>query len=146
MVRMSLFRLPLLAGTPQQTLYVQLSAIQASLDTKPLTHALVQLVNAWDEYEVNVLKALLHHRPPGRSADKLEGENLDYADESLPSAWAGASLANPPSLLYALSDWLVQATRNPHERRWVFSEVFGIESRLGETEAERLAYEAQRDR
>ena len=147
MFRMSLIQSPLLAGTPLHTLHFRLIEIRASWRTRPIAHRFVQVLNAWDEYEVDVLRALLHYRPLGGPAISPDAEALDCADESFASERTDPYPANRGSLMYAnpsLMDWLRQAMRDPRERQWAFAEVFGIESRLGETDQERLTYETHR--
>jgi len=54
----------------------------------------------------------------------------------------------PRSLMYAnpaLTDWLRYATRVPHERQWAFAQVFDLESRIGDTDQERLRHESRRE-
>jgi hypothetical protein len=49
--------------------------------------------------------------------------------------------ANPP-----LTDWLRHAMRDPDERQEAFARIFDIESRLGDTDQERLKHESRRKR
>jgi hypothetical protein len=138
---------PFLGGTPRRIFRDRVSELRASRETHPYTYTFVQLLNAWDEYEVGVLKALFHYRPPGHTLGPDQQRTVEYADELFTQDRTEPYPETPRSLMYAipaLTDWLRYATWNPDERQATFAEIFDIESRHGATDQERLRFESQR--
>lgn len=86
------------------------------------TSALIRILGAMEQYELDVLKTLLHYRPAG-SQSKSE---LDFIDADLSVATeppdADNRFAKP-----ALWSWLRKPAENAVERRRLYKSVFGID-------------------
>jgi len=137
-----------MAGTPQRTAFDQAKALRIRLTKTPIALTFVRLLAAWDEYEINVLKALLHYRPPGGAVGPPEERMFEYADEVFAEERVEPYPEKPRSLMYAnppLTDWFRHEAQDPDERRWTFEKAFGIELAIGESEEVRFAYHCHRD-
>lgn len=145
---MSTFNSTLMVGTPQRTAFDQAKALRSRLTKTPIALTFVRLLAAWDEYEINVLKALFHYRPPNGAVGPPEERMFEYADEFFDDGRVEPYPEKPRSLMYAnppLTDWLRHAVQEPDERRWAFEKTFGIELAIGESEEVRFAYHCHRD-
>lgn len=145
---MSTLNSNLMAGTPRRTAFDKAGELRTRLFKTPVALTFVRLLAAWDEYEINVLKALFHYRPPNRAVGPARERMLDYADEIFAEGRIEPYPEHPRSLMYAnplLTQWLRHATRDPDERRWAFEKTFGIELAIGLSEEVRFAYHCHRD-
>lgn len=95
-----------------------------SLPNFVITSAFVRLLGASEQFELDVLKSLLHHRPAGKaelldqcdvitvSPDVLTEEPDESGAYSKPSIWT----------------WIKKTAENNVERKTIFKRVYGIES------------------
>lgn len=84
--------------------------------------ALVRLLGAMEQFEIDVLKALLHYRPAGKQhSDGSSYTVVDLAVVTEAPDEAGR-YAKP-----ALWSWLKKSAENSVERRKIFKSVFDIE-------------------
>lgn len=92
-----------------------------------LTSALVRLLGAWEQYERDVLKALLYYRPSGILGPESEhiAQEVDVAiiEEQ------GETDNNSNSLKFTMPvlwTWMCRPSENNIERARIFKNVFGI--------------------
>ncbi len=95
-----------------------------------ITSAFVRLLGAWEQYEVDVVKALFYYRPTGQplgSEDEhipIQAEESVIREQPVPEAGKSKRLvyAKPP-----LWTWLRTHVENNGERRTIMSRVFRVE-------------------
>lgn len=84
--------------------------------------ALIRLLGAMEQFEMDVLKALLFYRPQGKEHDcKLEYQDVDLA-VILEEPDSDGRYAKP-----AIWSWLKRSAENSVERRKIFKSVFDID-------------------
>lgn len=84
--------------------------------------ALIRLLGAMEQYELDVLKALLHYRPAGaQHIEPLEFVDADLAI-AIEMADSDGRYKKP-----ALWSWIKKPAENAVERRRIFKAVFGLD-------------------
>lgn len=84
--------------------------------------ALIRVLGAMEQYELDVLKALLHYRPGG----KQHGSNEDFIEAEM-SVVLETPDAEGRYSMPALWSWIRKPAENAVERRKIFKYVFGID-------------------
>lgn len=84
--------------------------------------ALVRVLGAMEQYELDVLKALLHYRPAGKQHPP--GEQYEDADMSVVTEVPDAKGRYTKPALWS---WMKKSAENSVERRKIYKYVFGIE-------------------
>lgn len=84
--------------------------------------ALIRVLGAMEQFEIDVLKALLYYRPQGKS----KPECVTYEDAELSIATEEPDSEGRYSKP-ALWSWIKKAAENTVERRKLYKSVFGIE-------------------
>lgn len=84
--------------------------------------ALIRVLGAMEQYELDVLKALLHYRPAG----KQHRSNEEFIEAEM-SVVMEAPDADGRYSMPALWSWIKKPAENAVERRKIFKTVFGID-------------------
>ncbi|TCP05385.1 HEPN domain-containing protein [Rubrivivax gelatinosus] len=131
----------------EQDIGVERSSIGwARLPNFITSSAFVRLLGAMEQFEIDVLKTLLHYRPEGKGY--VPGDDILSADLSVP---AEAPDKDDRYSKPALWSWLRKPAENTVERRKIFKSVFEIDcypaSFSGKTSSEiRSYYQSMYDR
>jgi hypothetical protein len=99
----------------------------------------VRLLGASEQFELDVLKALLHYRPAGRPLGEEDEHmvisvEIDVLEEK-PRVDGDVAYYEKP----AIWTWIKRYAEGNHERRKIFARVFKLELTPGESDAERKA-------
>lgn len=100
-------------------------------DNFVITSAFIRLLGAWEQYELDVLKALFYYRPDGRPLGPPEEWTEKLVEEhvirELPELKNKKEIYTKPPLW----TWMVKQAGNRHDRRNIFKNVFGIKFAIG---------------
>jgi len=105
-----------------------------------ITSAFVRLLGAWEQYEIDVLKALFYHRPTGQPLGPAEERILTSVKESVIREVPTPDPDDRKRFLYAkppVWTWVKKHVENSEERRKILALVFDIEATPG-TNKERV--------
>ncbi len=102
-----------------------------------ITSAFVRLLGASEQFELDVLKALLHYRPAGTAPGKEDEHpviavEIDVLREK-PRIFGDVAYYEKP----AIWTWIKRHAEGNDERRKIFARVFELELTPGESDAER---------
>ncbi|MHC5934864.1 hypothetical protein [Nostoc sp.] len=95
-----------------------------SLPNFVITSAFVRLLGASEQFELDVLKSLLHHRPAGKAELLDECDVATVSRDVLTEEPDESSAYSKPSIW----TWIKKSAENNVERRTIFKRVYGIES------------------
>jgi len=104
-----------------------------------ISSAFVRVLGASEQFELDVLKALLYHRPFGKPLGEPDDQvditvQMDIVTEE-PEVKGDVHYYAKP----AIWTWLRRSAEGNDERRKIFERVYGLELTPGETNAERKA-------
>lgn len=92
-----------------------------------ISSAFVRLLGAWEQYELDVLKALFYYRPLGLLGDGKD-QLVEYAEagviRELPVMEENKQVFSKPPVW----TWVRQQAEKNHERASIFKNVFGIQT------------------
>jgi len=110
-----------------------------------ITSALVRLLGAWEQFELDVLKCLFYYRPSGKPFGPPVEQITAQAEESVIRE---EPKRNDDRLVYekpAIWTWVRKHAENNIERRKILVAVFGIDTTPGATKDERTKSNKYRD-
>ena len=97
-----------------------------------ITSVFVRLLGAWEQYEIDVLKALFYYRSTGLLGP--EGEHiLQQADDAIVREEPSYRDKKRVFPKHPVWTWVIRYAENNVERAKIFSDVFGIKARPKET-------------
>jgi hypothetical protein len=106
-----------------------------------ITSAFVRLLGAWEQYELDVLKALFYYRPGGELLGPPEEQVVREAEvDVVREEPSSDGYVKPP-----IWTWVRKHAENNIERRKILARVFAIEVTPGTTNKERNENNCKRD-
>lgn len=113
-----------------------------------ITSAFVRILGAWEQYEIDVLKALFNYRPTGDPLGAPEDHIVEEAEESVIREEPKPDPDDRNRVIYTMPPvwtWVKKYAENNVDRRTILSRVFGIELAPGSTKNERKENNSRRD-
>jgi len=106
-------------------------------DNFVITSAFIRLLGAWEQYELDVLKALFYYRPDGHPLGPPEEWTEKEVEEHVIREIPEPDPKDKNKLLYIkqpLWTWMVKHAENNEQRHKIFKNVFSIQPIFGSGE------------